>query len=136
MVGMWLSTRQRAHARTQPSGIYKARTETGQWLVGCQRGWTDAPGQYNPRDWVEFINSNVSHLGERRLRDLQWPVPKDEERLTHIAKFVLERLKSVSQGSDPRAVVIHTLSQRGLRYLDDPTEENLAKIARAIDGPL
>jgi hypothetical protein len=106
----------------------------GWWVVSVGGQMPQANTTHS--DWVEFINSNVSHLGERRLRDLQWPVPKDEERLTHIAKFVLERLKSVSQGSDPRAVVIHTLSQRGLRYLDDPTEENLAKIARAIDGPL
>jgi hypothetical protein len=105
----------------------------GWWIVDAGGQTPQADARH--RDWVRFINSNVSHLGERRLEDLQWPVPKDEKRLINIAIFVLQRLNSLAQGSDPRAVVIQRLAQFGLTYLDDPSEANLANLARALDAP-
>jgi hypothetical protein len=123
------------HARNLLEFTKPAPSPNNGWWIADAGGQTPQVDTSH-RDWVKFINSNVSHLGERRLNDLQWPIPKDEQRLINIAKFVLERLKSLSQGSDPRAVVMQKLSQLGLEYLDDPSEENLAKIAQAINAPL
>ena len=107
------------------------------WWIG------DVGGQKPPRedashaDWREFINANASHLGRTRLEGRQWPVPKDEQRLIVLAKYLLQRVNKFSQDSnDPRAVVMERLSQLGLTYLDDPSGDNLAKIARAINAPL
>ena len=101
------------------------------WWIG------DVGGQKPPRedashaDWREFINANASHLGRTRLEGRQWPVPKDEQRLIVLAKYLLQRVNKFSQDSnDPRAVVMERLSQLGLTYLDDPS----GTISRRLHG--
>ncbi|VBA47925.1 fructosamine kinase family protein [Mycobacterium attenuatum] len=107
----------------------------GWWIANVGGRTPQAESTHD--DWVEFINSNVSHLGERRLQDLQWPIPKDDQRLINIARYLLQRLNSLANNSsDPCAVVMEKLAQLGLTYLTDPNENNLAKIAQAIDAPL
>jgi len=106
------------------------------WWIG------DVGGQKPPRsdpshdDWREFINANATHLGPARLEANPWPVTKDKQRLLELARYLLQRVETFSQGSDPCAVVMQKLSHFGLTYLDDPTEDNLGKIAHAIDNPL
>lgn len=125
------------HARNLLEFTNPGKASRFTWWIG------DVGGQKPPGDdtthaaWNDFINSNASHLGKSRLKARQWPVPKDRQRLIVLSEYLLQRVHQFSRnGGNERALIMETLSQLGLRYLDDPSAANLAKIARAIDAPL
>jgi hypothetical protein len=125
------------HGRNLLEFTHPGQKTSHTWWIG------DVGGLKPPRldpchdDWRKFINANASHLGRTRLEARQWPVAKDEQRLIAMAKYLLQRVETYSQNSsDPRAAIMERLSQFGLEYLDDPSDDKLARIARAIDAPL
>jgi hypothetical protein len=124
------------HARNLLEFTNPGQRTTYTWWIG-DVGGLKPRNDTSHDEWRDFINANASHLGRSRLEARRWPVPKDEQRLIGLAKYLLQRVNTFSHnGSDPCASIMEGLSQLGLEYLDDPSQENLAKIARAIDAPL
>lgn len=86
--------------------------------------------------WDDFIDANVTHLGEGRLRAVAWPVLKDDERLVALSKSALERVRCglPSTGTDPFVAVLLEVTQLGLDYVDDPTPARIAALAELVRG--
>ena len=125
------------HARNLLDFTNPGQRTSHTWWIG------DVGGQKPPRsdrthdDWREFINANATHFGPGRLEARQSPFPDDKQRYIDLARYLLKRIATFSENSgNLSASIMQTLAQYGLAYLDDPSADNLRKLARAIDGPL
>jgi hypothetical protein len=87
------------------------------------------------RDWMDFINARVTHLGPDRMRGgNEWP----DTDVQQLAKYALKRIKdSLPQGNNEMHVtVINELAELGLAYLDSHDESKLDQIADALNNPM
>lgn len=112
-------------------------THSDTWWIPDVGGHTPT-AEDSHREWIEFINAKVSHLGNRRETDIDWPDPEVHTRLIDLAGYGLKRIKRLlPKGiNDMRVKVVWALADLGLSYLDTREQSTLAQIADALDNPL
>jgi hypothetical protein len=98
------------------------------------------------RDWKDFINAQVTHLGPDRLTGHPWPDKDVAGRLIELARYALTRIeyslshgravKPPIRGAEMHVAVMKELAELGLAYLATHDERKLDQIADALDNPL
>lgn len=91
----------------------------GWWI--CQFAGATPTTSTEFENWNEFINANVTHLGERRLATLPWPIQeRAERRLIILAHFCLDRIASFAPDvANPNGEVMGRVVTLGRTYLDE-----------------
>lgn len=122
------------HARNLLEFSKPTKPRFGWWIVDVGGPTPQATDDY--KAWNDFINANVTHLGDGRLRSVSWPVPKDDERLVVLSRFALDRIRDglAPTSTDPLVAVLLEVTRLGLDYLDSPTQEHIKALANLVRG--
>src|SRR5712691_7134914 len=73
------------HARNLLEFTQPKRRKGTWWIVDV--GGSTPPKNPTYTGWTDFINTGATHLGPRRLKGSNWPVDKNDARLTELARF-------------------------------------------------
>jgi hypothetical protein len=122
------------HARNLLEFTKPTKPRFGWWIVDV--GGPEPQDTDDYRAWNDFINANVTHLGDGRLRSVPWPVAKDEERLVNLSTFALKRIRDGLDptSADPHIAVLLEVARLGLDYLNDPSSPNIGALADLVGG--
>jgi hypothetical protein len=120
------------HARNLLEFTKPKRPRFGWWIVDVGAPTPKSTDEYD--QWNEFINSKVTHLGDGRLRDTSWPVPKDGTEVEAAARYALARVCDglPEATGDPRMSALLEVSQLGVAYLDNPATATIDALADLV----